>query len=103
MLRVNATGTVIFSETYGEMDADIGVGVTQTASGRVLIAGYTYSYGAGSADGWPVRVAVNGSKLADRTDGTSGDDFLLDITTTADGSRPPASVTSSNPTVRPGC
>jgi hypothetical protein len=47
-LQNNAFGQVSFSKTYGGTGNDEAFSVQQTSDGGYILAGYTYSFGAGN-------------------------------------------------------
>jgi len=56
LLKVNATGYLTWQNTYGGSQSDAGKWVQQITSGDYIAVGYTFSYGAGGADMWLLKV-----------------------------------------------
>ena len=50
ILKLNSSGDTIWTRTYGGSDDDEAYSVMQTSDGGYIIAGYTYSFGAGYDD-----------------------------------------------------
>jgi hypothetical protein len=50
LLRTDASGETLWTETYGGITADIGNNVQQTVDGGYIIVGSTASFGAGGSD-----------------------------------------------------
>ena len=50
ILKYNSSGTLQWQRTLGGTGADYGIGIAHDGSGNVIIAGRTYSAGAGNAD-----------------------------------------------------
>jgi hypothetical protein len=71
--------------TFGGMEADDGLLVQPTSDGGYVIAGWTYSYGAGSGDVWLVRTDASGNKLWDKTFGGANNDDGYSVQQTSDG------------------
>ncbi|MBI3933410.1 MAG: SBBP repeat-containing protein [Acidobacteria bacterium] len=99
--KVSADGSQLIYSTYlGGNDTDDARGLTVDSTGRVTVAGYTYSTnfpvmsafqnnrsGTNTADGFVARLNESGSALVYSTYlGGSGDDLILGLASGADGS-----------------
>ncbi len=59
LIKIDASGSERWSQTFsGDLD-DRGYSVQQTNDGGYIVAGYTESYGAGYSDVWLIRLAAN--------------------------------------------
>lgn len=85
LIKTDANGNQQWSKTFGGPSDDYGRSVQQTTDGGYIIAGSTYSYGAGSADVYLIKTNVNGDTLWTRTFGGSGDDRGHSVQQTSDG------------------
>ncbi len=65
-----------WNRTFGGADDDYCYSVQQTADGGYILAGHTYSYGAGDADLWLIKTDSNGTEEWDKTFGGAEADFL---------------------------
>lgn len=56
LVMANSTGHHIWNQTYGGPDKDVVMSLVETPLGEFALAGYTFSFGMGSADMWLVMV-----------------------------------------------
>jgi len=85
-----------WQRTYGSSDPDAAKSVQQTSDGGYIIAGGTYSFGAGSCDFWLVRTDSLGDTAWTRTYGGAGNDLANSVRQTADGGYVIAGYTESS-------
>jgi len=85
LVRTNAAGDTLWTRTYGGPRSDEAHSVEVTADGGFVVAGSTYSFGAGSFDGYLIRTGPRGELLWTRTIGGPGDDGAWSVAPAADG------------------
>ena len=73
-----------WDKTFGGIEADMANSIIQTEDGGYIIAGYTWSKGAGRQDFWVVKLYEDGSIEWDRTFGGSEADVIYSIIQTKD-------------------
>lgn len=61
LLKVNTQGDTLWTRTYGGANDDIGWSVAQTRDGGYIIAGETYSFGAGFNDLYIIKTDASGN------------------------------------------
>ncbi len=88
VVRLDAEGNVPWQYSLGGEDFDELLGVAQTPDGGFILAGYTYSAGAGGSDLWLVRMSAAGGVLWQRAYGGpfyEGLSYTLQVRPTSDG------------------
>jgi hypothetical protein len=85
LIETNSSGIANWSQTFGGSSFDCGRSVQQTSDGGYIIAGHTYSYGAGSCDFYLVKTDAAGNLQWQQTYGGSSPDSACSVMQTADG------------------
>ena len=84
-VKIDETGTLQWSRTYGGADNDYGIAVHQTADDDYVIGGFSESYGAGIRDMYLLKLDNSGDTLWTRTYGGTSIDAANDMQQTSDG------------------
>ena len=84
LIKTDASGDEQWNKTFGGSESDYGYCVQQTSDGGYLIAGTTYSYGAGSEDVWLIKADASGDEQWNKTFGGSGYDGGYCVQQTSD-------------------
>ena len=95
LVKTDAEGDTLWTRTYGGSDDDYCWSVQQTTDGGYVIAGFTYSFGAGSCDAHLIKTDTNGDTLWTHTYGGSESDYSQSVQQTTDGGYIIAGFTSS--------
>ncbi|MCD4706476.1 MAG: T9SS type A sorting domain-containing protein [Candidatus Sabulitectum sp.] len=85
LVRTDSNGDTLWTRTYGGSLKDEGECVVVTEDQGYMIAGYTYSYGAGDKDFYLIRTDSSGDTLWTKTYGGSGDDLAWSVAVVPDG------------------
>lgn len=85
LLKTDAQGDTLWARPYGGPSMDDALSVKQTNEGGYVMAGRTYSYGAGLDDVYIVRTDSTGDTLWTKTYGGTGADYGSSIDLTPDG------------------
>jgi len=72
VLKVDITGNVLWNKSVGGKDADSAAYVTRSNDGGYLVAGFTFSFGAGNRDFWLFKITDSGGVLWSCTQGDKG-------------------------------
>jgi hypothetical protein len=84
LLKIDESGNMLWSKTYGGAYSDKAYAVAET-SGGCVIAGDTRSKGAGETDGWIIKVDSSGELVWDKTVGGAGFDMPTCISALDEG------------------
>ena len=95
LAKTDSFGNIQWNKTIGGTGNDAANGLILTSDGGYAIAGYTYSFGAGSKDGWLIRTDANGNMQWNKTYGGTGDEEFQRIVRTLDGGYAIGGVTNS--------
>ena len=93
--KLDSSGDILWQKTYGGTDFDWPSSVQQTADGGYIVAGGTYSFGAGKDDVWVIKLDSNGDIAWQKAYGGSASDYAMSVQQTADGKYVVAGCTSS--------
>jgi hypothetical protein len=75
----------LWTRTFGGGNDDYGEFVRQSMDGGYIIAGWSFSYGAGNGDIWLIKTDANGDSLWTRTFGGNANDCGTSVEVTTDG------------------
>ncbi len=95
LIKTDANGNIIWAKTYGGMSADEALSVQQTSDGGYIVAGGTYSFGAGGSDFFLIKTDANGNLIWAKTYGGTNIDYAYSVQHTSDGGYIVAGVTAS--------
>jgi len=85
VLKLGSDGSVQWQKTYGGSDEDGANHVCQTSDGGYIVAGGSYSFGAGSDDAWILKLSSTGTIEWQKTYGGSEIDSARGVQQTVDG------------------
>ena len=85
LVKTDANGVEIWSKTYGGDDWETAKRIIPLNDGNFAIIGTTYSYGAGNADVWLLKIDSEGEIIWDLTFGTEKDETGNGVCTIDDG------------------
>jgi len=85
LVKTDENGNPLWNRTYGGSQLDVLSCIREVSDGGFVLAGYTYSYGAGGSDFWLVKTDSNGNQLWNRTCGGMSEDYCFSVVQTNDG------------------
>jgi PKD repeat protein len=85
LVKTDSLGYEQWNRTFGGTDRDSATSVTQAEDGGYILAGETYSYGAGRSDVWLVKTDSKGYEQWNKTFGGINDDRAESVRQTSDG------------------
>jgi hypothetical protein len=95
LIKLDRQGNKLWDKTFGGSAVDEAYSLIQTTDGGYAVAGITYSYGAGGADFWLIKLDRQGNKLWDKTFGGSKYEWAYSLIQTTDGGYAVAGITYS--------
>jgi hypothetical protein len=69
VIKVDFNGNLLWSKIIGGKNADSPAYVTSSSDGNYLVAGFTFSFGAGNRDFWLFKISDSGQVLSSCTKG----------------------------------
>ncbi|MCI0612795.1 hypothetical protein L0244_07380, partial [bacterium] len=85
VLKLDSSGNIQWQKTYGGNLADRALAIQPTADGGYIVGGFTYSFGAGDADIWILKLNSSGDAQWQKTFGGSNLDWPGSIQETMGG------------------
>jgi hypothetical protein len=98
LVKTDSSGNALWNQTYGAgpqveegnlligfLGDDEARSVIQTDDGGFVLAGYTWSFGAGESDGWLIKTDSDGNMVWNQTYGGTSYDHFNQVISTSDG------------------
>jgi len=95
LMKVNASGTLLWNQTYGGSGGDQVISLFQTSDGGYVLSGITNSSGSGNSDFWLVKTDATGNMQWNKTYGGTGVDGAQYANQAGDGGYAIAGYTAS--------
>ncbi|PVX23057.1 MAG: hypothetical protein CW691_11755 [Candidatus Bathyarchaeum sp.] len=85
LIKVDSSGNMQWNMTYGGAEADTATDMVRTSDGGYVMAGETYSFGAGDSDFWLIKVDSSGNMQWNRTYGQVTEESANSVIQSSDG------------------
>ena len=85
IIKTDSAGNVEWTQVVGGNQSDVALWVEQTTGGNYIVAGYTYSYGAGGSDAYLMKISSVGDTMWTRTYGGAQHDYFKSVKQSRDG------------------
>jgi len=85
LIKTDSLGNQQWNKLFGGSNDDAATSVRQTADGGYIIAGYTFSFGSGSADAWLIKTDASGNQEWNKPYGGFISDGAYCVKQTTDG------------------
>ncbi len=85
VLKLDSGGNLEWQKTYGGSGYEFAESIQQTRDGGYIVAGYTWSFGAGFYDFWVLKLDSDGNVEWQKAYGGSGHEYAGSIQQTSDG------------------
>lgn len=85
LIKLDRSGKVIWSKTYGGKSWDVGMSVCETPDGGYAVCGFTHSYGKGEEDIYLIKTDTGGNEIWSKTYGGQRYEIGNSIFLTEDG------------------
>lgn len=85
VVRLNASGGVLWQKTFGGSSNEFGRSVLPTSDGGFVVVGNTQSFGAGGSDVWVLKLTSAGLVEWEKTLGGTGDETPYSVRLAGDG------------------
>jgi hypothetical protein len=79
VMKLDSSGSLIWEHLYGGTGDDNSNAILLDSASNIIIAGSTYSFGAGNQDAWLLKINDAGTLLWSKTFGTPDDDYAKSI------------------------
>ena len=84
LIKTDVNGDTIWTKIFGGTNYDFGLSVQPTSDSGYIIAGSTYSFGAGGTDVYLIKTSTNGDTVWTKTFGGTKNDEAFSVQQTSD-------------------
>jgi len=85
LIKTDSAGNAVWTKTFGGGNGDYAFSVQQTSDGGYVVAGGTFSYGAGNSDVYLIKTDSAGNAVWEKTFGGTNGDWAFSVQQTSDG------------------